>query len=212
MTEPMRGDPILGRHLFRCDAQAAPLRWQRDTELASALRDAAVAVAPWIAFEELAVTLGAIDEYGMAESGNTELVLAASPERWPAGAAVALTGIVDAIRVAVPRGAQLGDTAQFLCDTGFLRTARIAPAAPLAELPTVWLQGTSLMEVRLRGRIDGLAYVELQLGTSLHGVADPRDPTLAVDGASLAHWRAANRAVIDAIAQALAAAGFSAQR
>lgn len=206
MSTLVRADPVLGRHLFRADAHGPTQHWSRETRLEAALRDAFVAVEPWLRFEELTVTLGTTDEYGTAEPGD--VVQPPSPDRWPTVPAVEATGVVGAIRIAVPRTAHLGGTIQFACESGFVRRAAVAPAEPLGEADTVWLEGSAMMEVRLRGRIDGQAHLKLQLGTSLHGAADARDPTIVVDGASLAEWRTATRSVVAAMAQALMAAGF----
>jgi len=203
----LRADPVLGRHLFCTDPNSAIQPWRRRDGLATSLRDAFVAVDPWLRFENLVVTLGTIGDNGMAELGD--MACPASLARWPQAAAVAAAGVVGAIRIGLPPTAQLGRTAQFACDSGFLRQALVRPAAPLGKLSTVWLDGSALMEVRVSGHIHGQAHVELQLGTSLYGVPDQRDPEMVVEGAPLSAWRAASRPVLAAIGQALAATGFA---
>ncbi len=207
MTARVRADPVLGRHLFCTDPNSSIQPWRRRTGLASSLRDAFVAVEPWLRFEDLVVTLGTIDDNGVTESGD--VAFPASLARWPRATAVAAAGVVGAIRIGLPRTAQLGRTTQFACDSGFVREARVLPAAPLGELSTAWIDGSGLMEVRVRGHINGQAHLELQLGTSLYGVPDQRDPAMMVEGAPLSEWRAASRPVLSAIGQALTATGFA---
>ena len=207
MSALVRADPVLGRHLFRADPNGSVQPWRREAGLETALRDAFVAVEPWLRFEDLVVTLGTIDEYGMADAGD--VVCPASLAHWPGATAVAAAGVVGAIRIGLPRTAQLGSTTQFACDSGFVRQARVLPAAPLGELSTAWIEGSAFMEVRVRGHIDGQAHLELQLGTSLYGAPDHRDSAMMVEGASLSEWRAASQPVRKAIDQALAAAGFA---
>ena len=206
MSPLLRADPVLGRHLFRTDPYRSIQPWQRAAGLATSLRDAFVAIEPWLRFEELAVTLGTIDASGAVEFGD--VVCPASLARWPRATTVAAAGVVGAIRIGLPRAAQLGRTTQFACDSGFLREARVRPAAPLGELPTVWLDGSELMEVRVSGHIDRQAHLELQLGTSLYGAPDQRDPAMVVEGAPLAAWRTASRPILAAIGEALVATGY----
>jgi len=203
----LRADPVLGRHLFCTDPTSSIQTWRRGAGLASSLRDAFVAVEPWLRFENLVVTLGTIGDNGVAEYGD--MACPASLARWPAATTVAAAGVVGAIRIGLPRTAQLGRTTQFACDNGFVRQALVRPAAPLGELTTVWIDGSALMEVRVSGHIDGQAHVELQLGTSLYGTPDQRDPAMVVEGAPLSEWRAASRPVLSAIGRALEATGFA---
>lgn len=207
MTARLRADLVFGRHLFCTDPNSSIQSWRRRTGLASSLRDAFVAIEPWLRCEDLVVTLGTIDDNGITESGD--VACPTSLARWPKATAVAAASVVVAIRIGLPRTAQLGGTTQFACDSGLVRQARVLPAAPLGELSTVWIDGSALMEVRVRGHIDGQAHVELQLGTSLYGVPDQRDPTMVVEGAPLSEWRAASRPVLSAIGQALTATGFA---
>lgn len=207
MSALLRADPVLGRHLFCTDPNSSIQPWRRDAGLATSLRDAFVAVEPWLRFENLVVSLGTIGVNGVVEFGD--VACPASLARWPAATTVAAAGVVGAIRIGLPLTAQLGRTTQFACDSGFVRQARVLPAAPLDKLSTVWLDGGALMEVRVGGHIDGQAHVELQLGTSLYGVPDQRDPAMVVEGAPLAEWRAASRPVLSAIGRALGAIGFA---
>jgi hypothetical protein len=206
VSELLRADPVLGRHLFCTDPNRSIQPWQRRDGLATSLRDAFVAVEPWLRFENLVVTLGTIDENGAIESGD--VACPASLARWPRATAVAAAGVVGAIRIGLPVTAQLGRTTQFACDSGFLRQARVLPAAPLDKLSTAWIEGSADMEVRVRGHLNSQVRIELQLGTSLYGVPDQRDPEMVVEGAPLSAWRAASRPVLAAIGQALAATGF----
>lgn len=137
------------------------------------------------------------------------MIIAGPGTPWPDGMVVAFSGTVGAIRVALPAGASLADTTAFACDAGFVRRGVVTEAPSLGDIVhTEWVEGGALMETRVHARIDGQAFIELWLGTSLHGVHDQRDAAYVIEGATLAAWREANQRMLAAIERALSAAGF----